>query len=572
MANEVKIAVTLDDKQAVKGLQNIENQAKETGEIAGQSAEKVSQSIGSQTKNTENYLSKMMNFGNRVATSLLNDFKALASINSLQGAMKFSSMFGQSISESVELSDVIRKLGGILGIAQRDFGAFAGNITRDLGDIGLGSQVATNALKGLVDTPVRGEKALIEYSRLAGQLASISMEKGQEGNIAKGISEVIKARGGNVNDPAQIQQVADDVKRVRLVTGKAASETLRVMSDLFEVMPSEMRKKISSRGLANLAAIEQVSGPGSSEFLKQLITKGTTANSVFRSQGFGNVFNDQGLDIEKFRKAANSVLARVGGDTTLAAQTLGISEDVAKGFVRLVENLKDSEKAMDGVAKANKAVGEVFDESKTLSEAYLSNLERIKKIFSEPIMELTNKAAIKLNQISKTDEGAAAVVAGSGILAAVLAGGALKGIGGGLLGGVVKGAAAEKITGKETIPVYVVNAAEIGGLGTAAGALGTATKGIGLGTGLLGAGAAGAAGFAAGQLIEPIVTTLLNEKTTGKTSEGFEGNLLERVFFKLDSLLGGETSTEFKHQQKMLIELKSPELKKTPSNSRGPML
>ncbi len=44
---------------------------------------------------------------------------------------------------------------------------------------------------------------------------------------------------------------------------------------------------------------------------------------------------------------------------------------------------------------------------------------------------------------------------------------------------------------------------------------------------------AGAVGVAIGTVIEPYVTKLLDKYTTGKTEEGFEGNILERGFFKV---------------------------------------
>jgi hypothetical protein len=55
---------------------------------------------------------------------------------------------------------------------------------------------------------------------------------------------------------------------------------------------------------------------------------------------------------------------------------------------------------------------------------------------------------------------------------------------------------------------------------------------------------AGAVGFAIGTVIEPYVTKMLDKYTTGKTEEGFEGNILERGFFKL--FADEQTKTRFK--------------------------
>jgi hypothetical protein len=64
--------------------------------------------------------------------------------------------------------------------------------------------------------------------------------------------------------------------------------------------------------------------------------------------------------------------------------------------------------------------------------------------------------------------------------------------------------------------------------------------------------AAGAVGYAIGTLIDKFGPTFM-----GKTDEGFEGGLLERMFFKLDNLVGGETSANFIKNQNKLNELNS---------------
>lgn len=68
---------------------------------------------------------------------------------------------------------------------------------------------------------------------------------------------------------------------------------------------------------------------------------------------------------------------------------------------------------------------------------------------------------------------------------------------------------------------------------------------------------AGAAGVAIGTVIEPYVTNLLDNYTQGKTSEGFEGNILERGFFKLDKFFGGDTSKMFIENQKKMQQMEN---------------
>lgn len=80
---------------------------------------------------------------------------------------------------------------------------------------------------------------------------------------------------------------------------------------------------------------------------------------------------------------------------------------------------------------------------------------------------------------------------------------------------------------------------------------------------LAGALAAGV-GVMIGKAIEPAVTSFLNKNTTAKTSEGFEGNILERAFFKLDKMVGGDASKNFMKHQGIIDKLNAGQ---TPTKS-----
>lgn len=105
--------------------------------------------------------------------------------------------------------------------------------------------------------------------------------------------------------------------------------------------------------------------------------------------------------------------------------------------------------------------------------------------------------------------------------------------------------------GKGQTPANPLWVAMAGGIG---GALGGGGMMSSLGKGL-GVAAAGAAGYALGTVVEPYVDNILDKMTTGTTDEGFTGNILERSFFKLDKLFGGETSRMFIENQKKLKAL-----------------
>ena len=77
--------------------------------------------------------------------------------------------------------------------------------------------------------------------------------------------------------------------------------------------------------------------------------------------------------------------------------------------------------------------------------------------------------------------------------------------------------------------------------------------------------AAGAAGYAVGTVIDKVQ----NKYTQGTTDEGFQGSIMERFFFKLDQLMGGEASNTFNKNMKVQVELNDPRLKASKQPGRG---
>jgi len=568
MAN-VEIKVKSGLKSILDDLESLKVKAEEVAKALEETGEETSEAIKANTKETETFFGNLRTFGRRVSDQLKRDFKSLVSVESLGAGLKISSQFRDSVSETVQLSDVIRKLGPVFGMAERDFVSLQKTITDGLGEIGLSSDVASKTLAGLSQTQVRGPENLTAYSRTAGQLASASREQGSEGEIARGIAKVIQARGGEVNDKKQMEALAESLRRVFLATGQGPTKTLQDMEAIFAAMPTDLRKAISSSGLASLSAASAVAGPNATKFLEEYLGKSPVARMAFEAQGGKGVFTDQGLDIKKFQAFAQAITSRMGGDPRLAAQTLGLSEDAAEGFVRLAESLERVKEAQDRIKRTQGSLNESYRESLGLGESFRANINRIKSFLAEPLAMVTQGATDILSGASKSDAGAGAVVAGGGLLAALLTGGGLRGIGKGLLGTVAKGAAAEEITGQKTIPVYVTNAAEIG--------MGSAAGGLGGGMGLLGkagaVGAAGLAGYTIGKAIEPAVSQFLTENTTDTTKEGFRGDIVERLFFKLDMLLGGDTTSGFRQvpsaPQKVKVEFNTPLLKESKQPKRG---
>lgn len=570
-SNPVELSVRSQLKKVIEDLEAISNANRDVSKSLSDVGKEIGDTHSEQVKKTSTFLGNLRSMSGRVADQLRGDFRSLLSINALKDGLKLSEQFRGSIKEAVTLSDTIRKLGNVFGIASGDFTSFQTKMIRGLGEIGLGSEAAANTLSGLSETPVRGQENLVEYSKTAGELASVTRQKGQEGEIAKGISQVILARGGNVNDLGQMRGVAEDLRRVFNQTGKGPTDTLQAMQHMFAGMSKDFRKSLSTRALVNLAAASQVAGPNSTKFLEEYLSKSPIARKAFEAQGGKGIIGKNGIDVDKFAKFSQQILSRVGGDPRLAAQTLGLSEEAAEGFIRLSESLQKVRTAQDGIGKATGNLNDQYKSSMGLSEAFSANINRVKKFVAAPLAKASQGITDVLGGAAQSDMGAVATVAGGGVLAALLAGFGLKGIGkgiGGMGGGLVQGAAVEGLTGRQVQPVFVVNADQIGGGGLGAAAEAAASKSPLLS--MLGkAGAVGLAGGAGYALGSKVINPLVESSTQGKTEDGFEGNAVERLIYSLEKLVGAQSAMQIQKAQRVIVELNKRDLKESKQPTRG---
>ncbi len=241
------------------------------------------------------------------------------------------------------------------------------------------------------------------------------------------------------------------------------------------------------------------------------------------------------------------------------AQTLGLSEEAAEGFIRLTESLDKIDTAQNKMLRDNKSLTQSYYDAMTAGEAFNASLNKFKSSFSESIAVMTQYSTDFLKKAFQTslddiinllpkgvgdkvksakdsvseylpdalnkNLGSTGMVVGAGALTALLAGGGLKGLmnlGAGKAKGFVEKAAYEQITGAKVQDVYVVNAGEIAGGGGGGGPMSPGAMGIF--TKALGAFGVGAAGFGIGELI--------NQGIEGtdfqKSIDGFFGDLGEK--------------------------------------------
>lgn len=576
MAN-VQLNVKSELEKVVAQLERIKEAANEVSDTMGGVGKSTGKRVGDESKKVETMFSRIASSGRRLADQLRSDFKTLLSLQSLQAGLSLSNQFGDSLKQTVSLSDSIKKFGTSLGIARQDFAKFQSQLTKGMGEIGMSSEEAADTIRGLAGTGVEGAEAVTSYSKSAAQLASLGGERGRAGDIAGMIASVVRAQGKNVNDPVAMQAVARSVSKAMEGTGKSASEVLTSMKDVFEAMPSEMRKAVTPEALASYAAAETVGGPGATSALKSFLTAGQfdPKRLALEAQGFGKVFTKEGgLDVGELKKFSESIKQR-GLDFRSSLKTAGFSEQEAEGLVRLTESADRVAQSMEKVRKASDDYEKKARQNMTLQEAFQSNVNKVKAMIAEPLSKGTQGITDLLGKAGETEGGAAAVVAGGAALSAILAGGGLRGIGkvlgggAGGLGQTVMGQAKrgvyEELTGRKVQDVYVVNASEIGGsVGDTAGKLaGLGGKLATVGKAAGGVGLAASAGLAIGGEAEK----LIDKYTQGRTQEGFEGSAIERLIFKLDKLVGGEASQKILKGQEVNIKL-SQGIEKTRS-ARG---
>lgn len=615
--NTVELSVRSKLMQVVEELQSIAAESERVSENLNGFAKQVGKTTESQIKKTETFLGRLRSMMGSVAKSMADDFKALFSVVGISEGLKLGNVFRDNIKETFELSDTIRKLGSVFGITQDRFVTFQQKLTQGLGEIGLSSESAVNSLKGLSETQVRGEGNLVEYSKTAGMLAGATGQRGREGDIAKGLAETLTAQGKNPNDVNAMKGLAEDIRKAFNATGAGPTEVLSKLKDILASMPADLRKSLSTTGLVGLGAAGAVGGPNATKFLEEYLSKSPIARAALDARGFKGVVGKDGLDIEKFRKAAKGVMDAFPGDPRLMAQTLGLSEDAAEGFVRLYESLDRVRDAQDKMRSDNQTLKTQYEASMTASEAFSASLNKLKASLAKPIALTTNFITDGLQSAFKTslddlinllpqglkekaqelknsisaflpdaldkNLGSTAVVAGGGLLAATLAGGGINNLlklGKGKAGGVAERMAYEQVTGAKVSDVYVVNAGEIGAamggkgpdLGAASslgGKLGSFVKGIAGVTG------AGAAGYQIGTMVnDAIEGTSVGkglDKAAGWLGEKV-GEVKESIFpsFKNESPKNPATGKpKVDVNVKVHIETKNKDLKATIPPGRG---
>lgn len=522
------------------------------------------------TKQAENFMARLGGLGKRTLKNLGDDFKALGSLNAIRESLKMSDKFRDRIMQTMTLNDAIRKMGASFGVAQNNFGKFQTALQKGLGDVGLSGEAAANALEGLMGTQVKGEQDVLRFAKQAGMIAALSGETGQEAAISKGIAD-ISLKGFSP------EQIGTTLSRMQMGAGMKGTESVALMKDvLTEMTPEQIKGMGGLKGIEDLAIIMQKSGKESADFFKKFMSATFPGRQVLEAQGAKGIFGEKGFNASAFKKFIDKLKER-SVDPKFALTTAGMSEENATAFLKLADSLDQVKKQTDMVNQSFVSTEESLVKNRGFAESFSAAINRV--FGNIDIGKVTQPLTEMFSQLASSDVGSAAMVAGSAIVAAVLAGIGMKGAGKALgLPGLLKGGSAG--AGVPTAGGYVD---PYGGYGS----YNAPGKKMGV-MGMLGkAGmAAGAAlggweiGTAIGEAIEPGITAWLDKNTSKQTDEGIgEANIAERALLKLMRVTGlgldEQTLSNLNRSEAMVkrgdikITMVDPRLKEVHSPTRG---
>lgn len=553
--NKVELKVASDFRKILSDLESLQKNAAAVGNNLKRVTDDLDKNLQKNGKRTEQHFERMRDLGRRLADQLRGYFADIAksmasSLEFVKKDLGLKQQFIDATKGAIDLHDAIRKIGGSLGIANDRLGDFQKNINAAFSGAGFGTSEAVRALQGLAGTRVEGEKNVQDYALTATKLAQAGGESGQEGEIAKALTEVLRTRGIDQNNLEEMHLLANSVR------GRNPLEKLQGQQAMYSAMEPSQRGNFTPEAMRSFAAIRKEVGPEMDAFITKM-TQGWLQKLPATAQGLGKIVGPGGINFDELDKNA-PLLKRLGNDTAASGATLGLSAEEAKGLYAL---WKHSQRAREAQRRAGIVEG-TLDDDVANTRGLGENMGAVKNQVTGAIGGVLAKPLGVANEIigkaSKTTGGSALLMGGT-FAAAAGATALLSKFGGGKIGGVAQTgarmAALEQITGQKTQPVYVVNFSELGGMLGMGGMPGVGPAGGGA------MGKAGQLGMAAGigLAIGAGITEALDHYTMGKsTKTGVEGNWLTQRISELQQTLhdatGGSIGTDYAGRQKLAEE------------------
>lgn len=558
MGQEVVLVGRAELDAIYQSLKKVMDHSKEALGDVGQLGTRTNDALEKSTKNTERSIKQTGGALRRLSSQLYSDFKGLLSLQALQGGLKLSNQFAGSISESLKLTDSVRRLGPAFGVAAKDFGFFQAKLARGLGDIGVGSEAAANALQGMAGYGVSGIESATNLAKGAAELAQIGGEKGNEKAVAGGLASALQSQGKDVNDLGAQRRLIGEVTAAVTATGKGASEILKAMDDVFSGMPIELRRTLGPEAMAQLATVASTAGPGATKAFQEFMSKSTAERSGMEAQGFGSVFKNGKIDMAVLGTLIKSFEAR-GLSAREGVESAGFSPEAAEGLVRLNEKAALVKENLDKLAKASRDSDAAFRSTLGPIDAFKGNINTIKGYIEETFMGVGQKAADVMSSTIGSPAGSGAVVGAGALAAAVLAGGGLRGLlkfGSGALAGEAKEKAYEAVTGENVTPVRITNWSDAPA-GMPGGGMPLPVPAAGAGANLLGVGA---------------IAAVAAYGLTEVKSKNDNGELVS-VLDRLTDFISGDSTYQVQKAQNpkvhITVEKKDPDIRVGTQPGRG---
>lgn len=489
--NKVELKVASDFRKIISDLEGLQKKASDVGNNLKRVTDDLDKNLAKNTKRTEGHFERLRDLGRRLADQLRGYFANVAShmAKSLELVKKdlgLKQQFIDATKGAIDLHDTIRKIGGSLDIATDRLGEFQRNLTKAFGEAGFDADTAGRALAGIAGTQVSGEKNAQEYALTAAKLAQAGGETGQEGAIAKALTDVLRTVGIDQNDLGAMSAYANSVR------GRNPLEKLQIQNEMYGAMEPSQRGKFSPDTMAGLAAVRKEVGPEMDAFIRKM-TQGWLEKLPQTAQGLGKILGPGGIDFDEVRKNSG-LLKRLGNDTNASGATLGLSPDEARGLFALLQHADRAQAAQE---RGMNRVGTLDDDVRS-TRGLGENAAAVKAQVTGAIGQRIAKPLGIINDVigkaSETTAGSAGIMAG-GFAVAGGAAALLNKIGGGKIAGAAgtgaRMAALEQITGQKTVPVYVTNVGEFnmggfGGGGAVGGAAAVAGTGVAIAAGIVG--------------------------------------------------------------------------------------
>jgi hypothetical protein len=440
MAVEVEVKSQLS--KIVEDLQSITKAAKSVSEAIKKGTGDVGEEVDKQNKRVQGGLEKMATTGRKIADRMRQDFLSLGTIMAAQGGFALGKQLEKAAAGAITASDAIHRYGGILGIAKSNFVDFESQAVSSLGHIGLSADVLAQTMKGLSETTVRGSAMTQMYAENAGELASITGERGNESSIAKSIAGAIVAQGGNANDPKQVAAMVAQVLQISRTSGGTASGNAESLRNLYTGTNQAFQGFLRNGGATTLAAAEK-SAPGSSAFFEDYLGKNQFMNARADAQGIGNILGANGqINASQVQSIMAQATATGGGKAQAGLEMqFGMTQDQAQAFMRLSEALKTTGNEINTAKSQIFNLNTEFATTKTLMDNLTGSFENFWSKLIPVTAALTEGASRVLGNASQSAAGSAIVTGASAVGAA---GGVGSGIslvtGGGVAGGVATSA------------------------------------------------------------------------------------------------------------------------------------